>query len=229
MMKLYVFFVARIWWDRRNCNSACLSQEAIHMYIFFLGCLFYSMEDSFCFCFNKPQVVHTENCSIKWISLNLSYTIINVDGSCNGTPTHIGFDGTFRTSYGIWQCDFSNFISNSSYILHLEHWSIHKASSLAKGMWVTILAYYIDSSPNINLIETTLNKYHKQAMLIHSIKDLLLENTIFKVIHMLREWNQREYYITKLGTYNNEDLLIHTSHLPRLSYTLAPDVAWAFF
>lgn len=131
MVFVIAFFATWVWWTRRS-NSTCISHETTPTYRFSLAA--YSMEKSFHICFTKPQIEHSDNRFIKWNSLNYICTISNVDGRCNDMLTRTGFGGTFRTLFGTWQSDFSRFILNSSIIFQEELWTIHKGTSLAKGI-----------------------------------------------------------------------------------------------
>lgn len=63
---------------------------------------------------------------------------------------------------------------------------------------------YSDSSLSINEIETPF-------VLIQNIKDMLLENTIFRIIHTLREGNQSVGFMVNPNVSSNVDFLIHNS------------------
>lgn len=90
---------------------------------------------------------------------------------------------------------------------------MHNFVSFTKGscqpkIWT--LTCYSDSSICINLIEIPLNKYHNHAVLIQSIQNILLKNTMVRVIHILHEDNQNSDFMTKFSASGNVDLLIHT-------------------
>lgn len=180
-------------------------------------------------CFNKPQTEHTQNFLISWNFRKYSLTVVNLDESFSDTPIHTSFGCILCTSNGTWKCGFFGFVLNSSDILNAELWAIFKGLSLAKGMTITESTCYSEFSLTISLIENPLNKYHKHAVLIQSIKDITLENTIFIVIHTLREGNQSLDYMATLRTTNDIDLLIHPSPPQGMSKILAAEATRTSF
>lgn len=167
------------------------------------------MADSFTTCFSKSQTEHTDNRFISWNFKKYSCIIINVDGNCNDTPIYIGFGGALHASNGTSQCGLFGFIPNSLNILHAELWIMYQGLSLAKGIDIIESTCYSNSSLSISLIENPLNEYYKHGMLIQSIKDIILDNVMFRVIHIFREGNQNVDFMAKLGTSNDIDLPIH--------------------
>lgn len=96
-------------------------------------------------------------------------------------------------------------------------------------MTIIDLTCYPYPALNIILIETPLNKYHKLFVLIKSIKDILLENIMFRVIHILHERNQSDDFKEKLDASANVDLLIHNSLTHELSNILGADTSLTLF
>lgn len=92
-------------------------------------------------------------------------------------------------------------------------------------MRIIDLACYLDSPLSITLIETPLNMYHKHVVLIQSIKDILLENNMFRVILILYEDNQSDGFMTKLSASINVDLLIPNFFISRLYNIIVADIA----
>lgn len=95
IIPIIALFAVEIWRAWRNCNSMWMSHEVIPMYWLSLGTQF--MVDSFHIFFSKSQIEGKNNCFIRWNSHNFSCTIINVDRSCNGKLTCIGFGSTYCT------------------------------------------------------------------------------------------------------------------------------------
>lgn len=99
-------------------------------------------------------------------------------------------------------------------------------------MTIIDLTCYPYPALNIILLETPLNKYHKLFVLIKSIKDILLENIMFRVIHILHERNQSDDFketLEKLDASANVDLLIHNSPTHELSNILAANTTLTLF
>jgi len=71
---------------------------------------------------------------MKWDIFNLSYTIINVDGSCLGNLIRADYGCIVCNSSCVWRVGFSGFISGSTDILQVELYVIHQVLTLAKGM-----------------------------------------------------------------------------------------------
>jgi hypothetical protein len=68
---------------------------------------------------------------VKWNCNNHMGSILNVDGSCLGTPLRAGFGGIIRNSHGFYLCGFSGHINNSNDILLAELTAIHHGLRLA--------------------------------------------------------------------------------------------------
>lgn len=136
----------------------------------------HSMVDSFF----KPQIGAHQKLFHEIKFLNYSRTIINININYNDTPTRVGFDNTFCTSFETCQYNFFEFISNSSDFLHTKLWIIQKGLSLGKNMKIIDLICYTYSFFNISLIMTILNKYHNHVIFIQIIKINLIENTLFR-------------------------------------------------
>jgi hypothetical protein len=116
-------FAATILWAWRHHNLMCLSNENWP-----LCCLSYnihSMVDSFMSSFaTNPRMV-SDHIFIKWNNGNHSCVILNVDGSCLGTPLRAGFGGVIQNDAGFYLSGFSGYISDSSDILYVELYAIY--------------------------------------------------------------------------------------------------------
>jgi len=80
-------------------------------------------------------------------------TIVNVDGSCNGTPTRIGFGGLFRNNWGLFLSAFSGMISHSEDILMVELTTIYHGLHMAIDIGINDLDCYSDSLLSIHRIK----------------------------------------------------------------------------
>jgi len=86
-------------------------------------------------------------------------TILNVDGSYNGTPIRTGFGGIFRNNAGFLSA-FSGLISHSEDILLAKLTTIYHGLRRAFGMGINDLACYSNSLFSINLIKGDTLHYH---------------------------------------------------------------------
>ncbi|XP_024634605.1 uncharacterized protein [Medicago truncatula] len=147
---------------------------------------------------------------VKWNQNNNHCHILNVDGSCLGTPIRAGFGGIIRNNVGAYLSGFSGFIPESTDILLAELTALHQGLLMAAAMGIEELACYSDSLLSINLITGRVSNYHVYAVLIQDIKDLLSVHN-FSVHHCLREGNQCADYLAKLGASSNEVCLFHAT------------------
>jgi hypothetical protein len=136
--------------------------------------------------------------------------------------------GLLRNNAGNYLSGFSGYIHNSSDILYAKLFSIYQGLLLAKEKNVADLVFYSDSLHYINLIKGPTMKFHSYAMLIQDIKELfdLLNVTI---CHTLREGNQCEDFIAKLGASLDIDLCHHASPSKGLQSILRIDAAGTIF
>jgi hypothetical protein len=68
---------------------------------------------------------------IKWNNNNYCCVILNVGGSCLGSPVRPRFGGIIRNTFGHYLASFSGFIPETSDILLVELYAIYKGLSLA--------------------------------------------------------------------------------------------------
>jgi ribonuclease HI len=147
---------------------------------------------------------------VKWNQDNHQCHILNVDGSCMGSPVRAGFGGVLRNNAGLYLSGFSGFIPDSTDILLAELSAVHRGYQMAKAMGIQELVCYSDSLLSINLITGQASSYHVYAVLIQDIKDLMSAHN-FTLRHCLREGNQCADFMAKLGASSNEGYQIHAS------------------
>jgi ribonuclease HI len=78
------------------------------------------MVENFKACFNPTSNGTLESRIIKWNNNNFSSVILNIDGSCLGSPIRVGFGGVLRNYVGFYLSGLSVYIHNSSDILQAE-------------------------------------------------------------------------------------------------------------
>lgn len=90
---------------------------------------------------------------IKWNNNNHSHVILNIDGSCLGSPTKFGYGGVLRNEAGFYLSDFSGYIHDTSDILYAELYAIYQGLLLAKEKGITnLIISYSDSLLCINIV-----------------------------------------------------------------------------
>jgi len=201
-------FAAIVWWAWHHRNLMCLNNEI--WTISHLSYNIHSMVDSFNLCFkNNSQIDQVER-FIRWNDDNYSCDILNVDGSCMGTPMRASFGGIIRNSAGYYLSGFPG-CNNISYdILYAELYAIYQGLILAKCLNIIELVYYTDSLLCINLLKGPPMRYHVYVVLIQDIKDLIGQSNVI-VCHTLREGNQCADFYAKLGANSDNELLYHAS------------------
>ncbi|CAJ2646060.1 unnamed protein product [Trifolium pratense] len=201
-----LIFSAGVWWSWRHRNLMNLNNETWSLSR--LSFNIRSMVETFKNCFTITSNGGSVDRFIKWNNNNFSCTILNVDGSCLGSPTRSGFGGIIRNTFGHYLAGFSGYIQGSSDILYAELYAIYKGLLLAINMGIDELVCYSDSLHCINLIKGPQVKFHMHAVLIQDIKDLISQSNV-SLCHTLREGNQCADFFAKLGASSDADFTNH--------------------
>jgi ribonuclease HI len=90
---------------------------------------------------------------IKWNNNNYSCAILNVDGSCLGSPVRSEFGGIIINTFGHYLTGCSGFVPETSDILLVELYAIYKGLLLARDLSIDELARYSDSLHCVSLIK----------------------------------------------------------------------------
>ena len=106
-----ILFLVALWWVWRNRNLTCLNNETWSLY--YLVSNIYNSVDTIISALKNDDAAISEDRYVKWNCNNHMDTILNVDGSCNGTPTHTGFGGIFRNNGSFFLSTFLGMISHS--------------------------------------------------------------------------------------------------------------------
>jgi len=122
---------------------------------------------------------------VRWNNNNCNCIVLNVDGSCLGSPIRAGYGGLIRNSAGLYLLVFSGFIATTTDILFAELTATHRGMLLAVEKGIEDMVCYSDSLLSIKLLTDHASKYHAYAVLIHDIKDLLSSRN-FSIHHCLR-------------------------------------------
>ncbi|GAU20604.1 hypothetical protein TSUD_33400 [Trifolium subterraneum] len=199
-------FMAGVWWLWRHRNLMCLSNETWSFVR--ISCNIYSMGDTLKTCFPSSSPEETSNRTVKWNSTDFTGFILNMDGSCSGTPIRCGFGCIIRNNVGSYIAGASGHIIGSSDILLAELSGIFHGLKLASSLGITDLICYTDSLLSCNLIQGPYSHYHIYGVLIQNIKDYMQQSNI-NICHTLREGNQCADYLAKLGASSTEALVIH--------------------
>ncbi|XP_024640640.1 uncharacterized protein [Medicago truncatula] len=142
-------FAATIWCAWRNRNMICLGNE--NWSNVKLSFNIQGMVDTLKACYPSTSNIGDEDQFIKWNNNNHACVILNVDGSCIGSPTIASYGGILRNYAGFFLSGFYGYIQNSSDILYAELYVIYKGLLLAKEMGITDFVCYSDSLHCINI------------------------------------------------------------------------------
>lgn len=143
-------FFACLWWSWRHRNQMCFNSE-----FWSLTWLSINIQQSVETIHKRYQSVTSSKISDRWIrwnNCNHRCHILNVDGSCLGTPIRAGYGGLIRNSDGFFLTGFSGFLHDSTCILLVELTTIHKGLRVAVDMGLDELIRFSDSQLSINLI-----------------------------------------------------------------------------
>ncbi|XP_039687430.1 uncharacterized protein [Medicago truncatula] len=209
-------------------NLMFLNNETWSLYYLVSNIYIYNSVDTIISAFKNDDAAISEDRYVKWNCNNHMGTILNVDGSCNGTPIRTSFGGVFRNNGGLFLSAFSCMISQSEDILLAELTTIYHRLCMAIDMGVDDLACYSNSLLSINLIKGDTPHYHVYVVLIQNIKDILATNN-FTFHHTLRDGNQNFDFMAKLGATSNADFVIHTTPPEDLILLLRSDASGVFF
>jgi ribonuclease HI len=221
-----ILFAAGLWWVWRHRNSMCLSDETLPLIR--LISQIHSAADDIKSCFYKLNTIAPSVRHIRWNNSNFDCAILNVDGSCIGSPSRTGFGGLIRNSAGFYLMGFSGSLPSSSDILEAELTAILHGLTIAKDMEFVELICYSDSLLSINLITGNPSKFHVHAVLIQEIKDKLAQLSCL-LHHTLREGNYCADYLAKLGASSDASLSLHSSPPDDLRPLLRNDASGTLF
>jgi len=199
-------FLAGLWWVWRHRNLMCLNNENWPLFRICNNIL--SSADAISSAFQNDDRSASSDRYVKWNSRDHQAPVLNVDGSCIGTPKRTGYSGVLRNSVGYYISGFSGFIPNTTDILLAELTAIHQGLILVIDMDMNDLVCYSDSLQAINLVMNEIPRYHTYAVLIQNIKDLLASQNI-SLHHTLREGNHCADFLAKYGASTDEEFVIH--------------------
>lgn len=219
-------FIAGLWWVWRHRNSMCLSNE--NLSLIQLCSNIRSAASEITSAFSRDDSLTHSDRLVSWNSRNHEGHILNVDGSCIGTPSRSGYGGVLRNSAGRFISGFSGFIPNSTDILLAELTAIQHGLHMAIELNMNDLSCYSDSLLAVNLIMNDTPRFHIYAVLIQNIKDLLVARNI-SLHHTLREGNQCANYFAKLGDNSDAHFVVHQSPPADLLPLLRADAIGTFF
>jgi len=198
-------FLAGLWWTWRQRNQMCLSADS-----WSLTQINFQVQNT---ATTIETAMHYEasphpDRMVRWNSNNYNCCVLNVDGSCLGTPIRAGFGGIIRNSAGLFLTGFSSYLATTSDILYAELTTIHRGLLLAIDSGIDEMVCYWDSMLSIQLLIEHASIYHAYAVLLQDIKDHLPTRN-FIIQHCLREGNQCADFLAKLGATSNEEFSTH--------------------
>jgi len=205
-------FFSGLWWTWRHRNLMCPSQETwtLPRITFQIHITADILAETF-----RPVPIQQTDITMRWNNNNCNCTVLNVDGSCLGSPIRAAYGGIFRNSAGLYTSGFSGFIATTTDIFFAELTAIHKCMLLVVEKGIETMVCYSDSLLSIKLLTDHASRYHAYAVLIHDIKDLLSSRN-FSIHHCLREGNQSADFLAKLGATSNEEFSIRSTPHPNL-------------
>ncbi|XP_024634865.1 uncharacterized protein [Medicago truncatula] len=221
-----ILFAASLWWIWRHRNSMCLSDEAMPLNRLTWNIMTSVNEVKLCFHQQHPVAESVRH--IRWNNNNFDCAILNVDGSCIGSPTRTSFGGLFRNNAGFYLLGFSGSLPSSADILEAKLSAIFHGLTLALDNGIEELVCYSNSLLSINLITGNSPKFHVHAVLIQDIKDKLSQLNC-SLHHTLHEWNHCAYYFAKLGASSDAALRLHSSPPDDLRPSLRNDATETLF
>lgn len=172
-----------------------------------LACKIENSIESIVISYSPSASAFTTNRYIRWNNNNFSGAILNVDGSCHGSPIKTGFGGVLRTNAGIFLSGFSSCIPGSDDILLGDLSAIYHGLIMAKDLGYADLSCYSDSLACINLIYGPIERFHIYVVIIQDIKQMLQQINV-TVSHTLREGNQCADYIARIMVFKQRNTII---------------------
>lgn len=100
---------------------------------------------------------------------------------------------------------------------------------LAWNIGIRSFLCYTDSLNVISLIEDQLPQFHYYAKVVQQLREFLRRDWDVVIKHTLREGNQCDDYLAKLGAANNDALRIHAAPPLGINYLLLADEAGVAF
>ena len=141
-----------------------------------------------CFALNT-QLSTSVPREIYWNKPLEGWVKVNVDGSCKGTPTRVGFGGVIRNHMGNWIHGFSGYFGKVD-ILCAELHGMKVGLSLAWDLHYRRIILESDSKEAFQLITMDCTPpFHVYDMVIVDIQWLLKRSWVVEVNRMLREAN----------------------------------------
>ncbi|XP_024628661.1 uncharacterized protein [Medicago truncatula] len=163
-----------------------------------------------------------------WNSNNYNCLVLNVDGSCLGSPTRAGYGGIIWNSAGFFITGFAGYLSTTSDILFAKLFAMHRGLLLAVEIGIEELVCYSDSMLTVKLVTKQVSEYHTYAVLIQDIKDIISTRN-FTIHHCLREGNQCADFFAKTGASSNEEFISYASPPEDLIPLIRNDAMGTYF
>jgi len=204
----------------------CLSNE--NWTLNYLSYNIHGMVDTWKVSLTSSRNSVIEDKYVKWNHNNHFNVILNVDGSCLGSPIRAGYGGILGNNAGFYLSRFSGYIHNSSDILYAELYAIYQGLLLAKHKGIVHLICYSDFLLCINIITSPFLKFHVYAVLIQDIKELM-EQINTTISHTLRKGNHCANFIVKLDASSNINLICDNSPPSELLPLLQNDASDTFY
>lgn len=167
-------FLAGLWWTWRHRNQMCLSHETWSLTR--INLQIQNTVDLIKATYHTAPVPHIDR-MVRWNNNNFNCVVLNVDGSCLGSPTRAGYGGIIRNSAGFYSSGFSGFLATTTDILMAELTAIHRGLLLAAETDIEEMVCYSDSMLSIKLLTEHAFTYHAYAVLVQDIKTCFTPET----------------------------------------------------
>jgi len=185
-------FFASLWWLWRHRNQTCFNNDTWSITRICIN--IQNSTDIIEKSFQPDNGIAHSNRMVRWNNSNHQCHVLNVDGSCLGTPIWAGFGGLIRKSVGFFLLGFFGYLPNTNCILLAELTTMLKGLQLAFDMGLEVwFATRTLSSPLILSLAMFPNT--TPMMCLFKISKMLwlqaisLSNTLSeRVINVLTTW-----------------------------------------
>nr|KYP57109.1 Putative ribonuclease H protein At1g65750 family [Cajanus cajan] len=144
---------------------------------------------------------------VRWTAKEGDWVTINVDGSALTNPGAVGVGGLVRDNTGLFMVGFYGSIGISNNI-HAELVAMWRGLTLCWERGYSHVCCQSDCLYVVQLLQQESSHYHRYAVLLDKIKELISRHWTCQVIHILREGNFCADFFARKGAVSSEGLVI---------------------